>query len=156
MNMDNLDRNLGFLLHDVARLMRRRFEQNARDLGLTRSQCQVLAHLARNEGIHQGALAELIEIEPITLTRILDRLEEAGLVERLLYQKDRRVRLLRLTQAAHPLMDAIFATGTLTRDEALDGVAEDDRDQLFDILGSMKTNLLGRLATASGRKASHG
>ena len=109
--MDNLDRNLGFLLHDVARLMRRRFEQNARELGLTRSQGQVLAHLARNEGIQQGSLAELLEIEPITLTRIVDRLEEAGLVERLLHHKDRRVRLLRLTAAAHPLIDDIFAIG---------------------------------------------
>ena len=122
MNMDNLDRNLGFLLHDVARLMRKRFEQNARELGLTRSQCQVLAHLARNEGIQQGALAEILEIEPITLTRILDRLEEAGLVERLLHPKDRRVRLLRLTAAAHPLIDDIFAIGAVTRGESLDGV----------------------------------
>ena len=96
LNMDHLDRNLGFLLHDVARLMRKRFEQNARDLGLTRSQCQVLAHLARNDGIHQGTLAELLEVEPITLTRIVDRLEEAGLVERQLHRSDRRVRLLRL------------------------------------------------------------
>jgi len=154
--MDDLNRNLGFLLHDVARLMRKRFEQNARDLGLTRSQCQVLAHLARNEGIHQGALAELLEIEPITLTRIVDRLEQAGLVERLLHHKDRRVRLLRLTKAAHPLIDDIFAIGALTRGEALDGVSEGDRDQLFDILSSMKTNLLGRLATAGERRASHG
>ena len=154
--MDNLDRNLGFLLHDVARLMRRRFEQNARELGLTRSQCQVMAHLARNEGIRQGSLAEILEIEPITLTRILDRLEEAGLVERLLHHKDRRVRLLRLTKAAHPLIDDIFAIGALTRGEALDGVSEEDRDRLFDVLSSMKTNLLGRLSTAGERKASHG
>ena len=154
--MDNLDCNLGFLLHDVARLMRKRFEQNARELGLTRSQCQVLAHLARNEGIQQGSLAELLEVEPITLTRIVDRLEEAGLVERLLHHKDRRVRLLRLTKAAHPLIDDIFAIGALTRGEALDGVSEDDRDRLFDILSSMKTKLLGRLATAGERRASHG
>ncbi|SEP39344.1 DNA-binding transcriptional regulator, MarR family [Rhodospirillales bacterium URHD0017] len=154
--MDDLDHNLGFLLHDVARLMRKRFEQNARDLGLTRSQCQVLAHLARNEGIHQGALAELLEIEPITLTRIVDRLEEAGLVERLLHHKDRRVRLLRLTKAAHPLIDDIFAIGALTRGEALHGVSEGERDRLFDVLSSMKTNLLRRLATAGERKVSHG
>ena len=154
--MDNLDRNLGFLLHDVARLMRKRFEQNARELGLTRSQCQVLAHLARNEGIQQSSLAELLEIEPITLTRIVDRLEEAGLVERLLLRGDRRVRLLRLTAAAHPLIDDIFAIDALTQGEALDGVSEDDRDRLFDILSSMKTNLLGRLATAGERKVGHG
>src|SRR2546421_2461202 len=88
-DMDLPERNIGFLLHDVARLMRKRFEQNARDLGLTRSQCQVLAHLARHEGIQQGSLAEIHEVEPITLTRIVDRLEEAGLVERRLHPTDR-------------------------------------------------------------------
>jgi len=154
--LENLDRNLGFLLHDVARLMRKRFEQNARELGLTRSQCQVLVHLAHNEGIQQGSLAALLEIEPITLTRIVDRLEEAGLVERLLLRGDRRVRLLRLTAAAHPLIDDIFAIDALTQGEALDGVSEDDRDRLFDILSSMKSSLLARLATAGERRASHG
>ena len=139
--MDDLDRDLGFLLHDVARLMRKRFEQNARDLGLTRSQGQVLVHLANNEGIHQGALAEKLDVEPITLTRILDRLEEAGLIERLLYRQDRRVRLLRLTQAAHPLLDDIMAIGSATRGQALDSVSEEDRDRLFDILSRMKSNL---------------
>src|SRR3990170_6409393 len=131
--MDNPDRDLGFLLHDVARLMRQRFEQNARDLGLTRAQGQVLVHLADNEGIHQGALAEKLDVEPITLTRILDRLEEAGLVERLHYRKDRRVRLLRLTLAAHPLIDDIMAIGSMTRGQALDGVSEEGRDRLFEI-----------------------
>src|SRR5260370_22394733 len=74
--MELPERNFGFLLHDVARLMRKRFEQNARGgLKLTRSQCSVLAHLSRHEGIQQGGLAEILEVEPITLTRILDRLE---------------------------------------------------------------------------------
>jgi MarR family transcriptional regulator for hemolysin len=149
--MDNLDRNLGFLLHDVARLMRKRFEQNARDLGLTRAQGQVLVHLADNEGIHQGALAEKLGVEPITLTRILDRLEEAGLIERLLYRQDRRVRLLRLTPAAHPLIDAIFAVGAMTRDEAMAGVADEDRDRLFDILARMKVNLTGNYTAVRAR-----
>ena len=149
--MDNLDRNLGFLLHDVARLMRKRFEQNARDLGLTRAQGQVLVHLADNEGIHQGALAEKLGVEPITLTRILDRLEEAGLIERLLYRQDRRVRLLRLTPAAHPLIDAIFAVGAMTRDEAMAGVADEDRDRLVDILARMKLNLTGNYTAVRAR-----
>ena len=141
--MDDLDRDLGFLLHDVARLMRKRFEQNARNLGLTRSQGQVLVTLANNEGIHQGALAEKLDVEPITLTRILDRLEEAGLIERLHYRKDRRVRLLRLTLAAHPLLDDISAIGTLTRGEAMEGVSDEDRARLLDILLRMKANLAG-------------
>jgi len=122
--MDSLDRNLGFLLHDVARLMRKRFEQNARGLGLTRSQCQVLAHLARQEGIQQSGLAEILEVEPITLTRILDRLEAGRLVERRPHPTDRRIRQLYLTAEAHPLLGEIFAIGAATRGEALNGVPE--------------------------------
>ena len=155
--MSELERNIGWLLHDVARLMRKRFEQNARELGLTRSQCQVLAHLARQEGIQQSGLAEILEVEPITLTRILDRLEEAGLVQRLGYPKDRRIRLLCLTEAARPLLAEIFAIGALTRGEAMEGVSEEDRDRLFDILSSMKANLIAKSAAAMvERKASHG
>jgi DNA-binding MarR family transcriptional regulator len=141
--MDDLDRDLGFLLPDVARLMRTRFEQNARHLGLTRAQGQVLVQLANNEGIQQGALAEKLDVEPITLTRILDRLEDAGLVERLHYRQDRRVRLLRLTPAAHPLIDDIVAIGALTRGEAMEGVSGEDCARLIDVLSRMKANLAG-------------
>src|SRR5215831_20035136 len=76
-------RTLGFVLNDVARLMRKRFEQRARaaSLGLTRAQAAVLAHLARQEGINQAALAQLLELEPITLARLLDRLQAAVLIE---------------------------------------------------------------------------
>jgi DNA-binding MarR family transcriptional regulator len=146
--MELPERNLGFLLHDVARLMRKRFEQNARGLGLTRSQCQVLAHLARNEGIQQSGLADILEVEPITLTRILDRLEEGGLVERRAHPTDRRIRLLYLTDKAHPMLADIFTIGAATRGEALEGVAEEDRDRLFALLSSMKANLLAKAAPA--------
>ena len=73
---------VGFVLHDLGRLMRKRFEQRATPLGFTRSQWLVLLHLAKVEGIHQAGLAEILEMEPITLVRILDRLEARGLVER--------------------------------------------------------------------------
>src|SRR5258707_9603259 len=81
---------LGFLLHEVARLLRRRFEQNARDSGLTRSQWQVLAYLANNEGINQSGLTDLLEIEPITLGRIVDKLQTLRLIERHPDPSDRR------------------------------------------------------------------
>jgi DNA-binding MarR family transcriptional regulator len=150
------EHNIGFLLHDVARLMRKRFEQNARGLGLTRSQCQVLAHLARHEGIQQGGLAEILEVEPITLTRILDRLEEAQLVERRAHPRDRRIRLLHLTQKAHPLLSEIFTIGAATRGEALEGVDEAERERLFAILSAMKTNLLGKASAGGERRAGNG
>lgn len=155
--MDRPERNLGFLLHEVARLMRKRFEQNVKHLGVTRSQCQVLAHLSRNDGIQQGMLADLLEVEPITLTRILDRLEEAGLVERQPHPTDRRVRLLRLTEAAYPLLDEIFAIGALTQGESMEGLPDEERERLFATLSAMKVNLLDRCATpAVERRRSHG
>ena len=100
-------RTLGFVLNDVARLMRKRFEQRARAaaLGLTRAQAAVLAHLARQEGVNQVSLAQILELEPITLARILDRLQAAGLVERRPDPKDRRAHLLYLTPSAFPLLD---------------------------------------------------
>ena len=88
--------NFGFLLHDISRLLRKRFDRRARDLGLTKSQWIVMAHLARHEGIKQSGLAEILEIEPITLARHLDRLGETGWIERRADPADRRVwRLVR-------------------------------------------------------------
>lgn len=133
---------LGFLLHDVARLLRKRFEQRARSLGLTRSQWQVLAYLARNEGIHQGGLAELLEIEPITLVRILDKVEAHGLIERRQHPKDRRIWQLYLTEKAHPILDVMRGIGDETRAEALEGLSSDQRRQLEAALTLMKTNLI--------------
>src|ERR1700686_1417320 len=94
-----LQPNIGALLHDVARLIRRRFERRARQTGLaiTRQQAGVLLSVARNEGLSQAAVATLLDIEPIALVRLLDRLHEEDLVERRLHPTDRRVRTLWLT-----------------------------------------------------------
>ena len=137
-------RTLGFVLNDVARLMRKRFEQRARAaaLGLTRAQAAVLAYLARQEGINQAALAQLLELEPITLARLLDRLQAAGLIERRPDPKDRRAHLLYLTAAAYPLLDRIFALAAEVREDALAGVAEAERGRLLDLLIEMKANLV--------------
>ena len=137
-------RTLGFVLNDVARLMRKRFEQRARAaaLGLTRAQAAVLDHLARQEGINQAALAQLLELEPITLARMLDRLQAGALIERRSDPKDRRAHLLYLTDAAYPLLDRIFALAAEVREDALAGVAEADRGRLLDLLIEMKANLV--------------
>ena len=90
---------LSFLLHEAARLLRKRFEQVARDSDLTRSQWQVVAYLDQNEGINQIGLAELLDVEPITLSRILDKLEAGGLIERHPDPSDRRARILPLAPA---------------------------------------------------------
>jgi DNA-binding MarR family transcriptional regulator len=117
----------------------------------------VLAHLARHDGIQQGVLAEILEVEPITLTRLVDRLEQMGLVERQSHSTDRRIRLLRLTEAARPKLADIFAVGAVTRGEAMEGVSEEDRERLLDVLSSMKANLIGKSSAVVGeRRASHG
>jgi DNA-binding MarR family transcriptional regulator len=149
---------LGFLLHDVARLLRRRFEQNARGSGLTRSQWQVLAYLANNEGINQSGLADLLEIEPITLCRIVDKLQALGLVERHPDPSDRRVRLLHLTPAARPKLTQLRKLGEVTRGEALAGVSEADTERLLRTLQALKANLAEACdAPVAGQKrVSHG
>jgi MarR family transcriptional regulator, transcriptional regulator for hemolysin len=142
MTMTKNTPTLGFLLHDVARLLRKRFEQNARGSGLTRSQWQVLAYLSWNDGIHQNGLAELLDVEPITLGRIVDKLEACGLVERHPHPTDRRVHLLRLTAAAGPKLALMQELGDITRGEALAGVSEAERARLMEVLQHLRSNLV--------------
>ncbi len=140
-------RTFGFLLHDVARLLRKRFEQKAKSLGLTRSQWQVLAHLARHEGIGQSALAEILEIEPITLGRLLDRLEAAALVERRAHPRDRRAWQLFLADKAHPILDRVWELASETREEAMAGLPPLEQERLVNALLTIRANLSERTAT---------
>ena len=149
--MPNSTPTLGFVLHDVARFLRKRFEQHARGLGLTRSHWQVLAFLAPNEGIHQGGLAEILDIEAITLVRILDKLEAGGLIERRQHPTDRRIWLLFLTEKAHPVLARMRELGDITRNEALAGIPDAAREQLMLNLSLMKKNLI----TACEQPAEH-
>ena len=137
---------IGFLLNDAARLMRKDFERRTRSLGLTRAQWQTLFHLARNEGCNQATLADLLEVEPITLARTIDRLELSGLVERRADPSDRRARLLFLGARAHPLLEQLRALGAETREIALAGISEDERTLLMTLLTKMRANLTGREA----------
>ena len=147
---------LGFLLHEVARLLRKRFEQRAGHLGLTRSQWQAIAYLAKSEGINQAGLAEMMEIEPITLVRILDKLAERGLIERRQHPTDRRTWQLFLKEAARPLLVAMQPIGEATRAEALNGVSDGDRDRLFQTLTLMKSNLIAACNTPAEKEVYYG
>ncbi|QND47202.1 MarR family transcriptional regulator [Rhizobium lusitanum] len=148
---------LGFLLHDVARLLRKRFEQRAKDLGLTRSQWQTLAYLSNNEGIHQAGLAEMLEIEPITLVRILDKLADRGLVERRQHPNDRRSWMLYMSDEARPLLDTMRGLGDQTRREALQGVPFEEHERLYQLLTLMKSNLVQACrATVGDKETNHG
>lgn len=139
--MDN-GPTLGFLLHDVARLLRKRFEQRAKESGLTRAQWQALAYLGRNEGIQQGGLADLLEVEPITLGRVVDKLEQRGLIERRAHPTDGRIWQLYLREAARPLIEQLCVIGDATRQDALTGLSAQERRRLVEALTTMKSNLL--------------
>lgn len=146
MTQNDPDRMLGFVLHDVARLLRRRFEQYIRadNLGLTRTQCAVLANLARQEGINQATLAQLLDIEPITLVHLLDRLEHAGLIQRKPDPKDRRAHALELTAKARPVLARIYELAHSIYEEAQGGLSAAERTQFLGQLHRVKSNLLRR------------
>ena len=156
--MDVNPPTLGFLLHDVARLLKKRLEQHSRESGLTRSQWQILAYLAKNEGINQKGLAELLDIEPITLGRIVDKLETLRLIKRNPHPTDRRRWLLHLMPAARSRLEQAGEYGDVTRSEALAGVSEQDRQHLLKTLQALKENLTQACdAPPAGQKrASHG
>lgn len=132
---------IGILLSDAARLMRRRFDQRARAHGVTRAQWQVLAVLARNEGISQAGLADRLELESITVGRMVDRLEEAGHVERRADPADRRVWRLHLTDAVGPLLDEMRSLAEEVTAEALQGLSAGDREALATGLEQIRANL---------------
>jgi len=136
-------RGLGFLLHETSRLMRRRFVQHARDAGLrlTRSEAAVLLHVFHAPGISQVTLANHLDIETISVVRLIDSLQAAGLIERRAHPTDRRVRTLWLTAAAGPAIERIQAIGGLVRAQALAGVPVEQHELLFDLLSVIRTNL---------------
>jgi DNA-binding MarR family transcriptional regulator len=144
MNDPDLDKSFGFALNDVARLLRKRFDQRVRGLGLSRAQWQLLAQLQRHEGINQSGLAELLELEPITVGRLIDRMEEAGWVERRADPADRRARLVFMTERARPVLARLRAVGEALRGEALAGLDAAERNALLHALGRIRANLCNR------------
>ncbi|WP_221799517.1 MarR family winged helix-turn-helix transcriptional regulator [Oceanobacter mangrovi] len=142
MENDDPTRYLGILIHEVARLYRRDFEVRAQDLGLTIAQWRALSYLSRNEGMNQVALADVLEIKPITLARQLDKMEQAGWVERRRDPADRRVSRLYLTPASQPLLDEMASRGAETRQQALGGLTNAEQLQIVSLLQDLKTNLL--------------
>ncbi|MDR0781290.1 MAG: MarR family transcriptional regulator [Pseudomonadales bacterium] len=135
---------LGFLFHDVARMMRWEFDRRAGELGLTRAQWQVLACLLRLEGAQQKELADLMDITPITLTGLLDRLERDGWVERRADPADRRAKRVYLTDKVEPVTKSVRKIGVKVCCQALDGLDEAEQTQLTHLLLRIRSNLCGR------------
>ncbi|APW73470.1 MULTISPECIES: MarR family winged helix-turn-helix transcriptional regulator [Sphingopyxis] len=135
---------VGFLLNDTARLFRRAFNARTRDSGITALQWRLLSYLKRYEGIRQGPLADLIEVEPITLSRMVDRLAEAGLVERRADPGDRRAWLLYLTPRAREQMGAMRRLTDALTEEAIGGLSPAERAELIRLVRHVRCNLSRR------------
>lgn len=134
--------NVGFLISDVSRLLRRRFDERARLIGVTRAQWRAMTTLRRHEGINQGGLAELLEVEPITLCRMVDRLEDAGHVERRRDPTDRRTWRIHLTDKSRPLLDKLGTIADHLFEDALAGLDGPARTAFSETLQRIRGNLI--------------
>lgn len=141
MLQEDVSRNFGFLLNDVARLMRTVYDRRIRELGLTRAQWWVLTHLFRADGITQTELAEVLEIEKPTLGRLLDRLQAKGWVRRTHDARDRRIWRVRLTKEVEPALRTMRAIAAELRRDALAGLSAEEQDRFVDSLLAIKSNL---------------
>lgn len=139
-----MEENPAFLMADAARLFRRAFNARARELGLTGQQWRVLVVIRRNPGLRQSVAADMLEVEPITLSRMVDRLADAGMVERRADPGDRRAWSLFLTAAAEPLMDRMRTMAEALTDDALEGFAPAERLQLVRLVERYRANLSRR------------
>jgi MarR family transcriptional regulator, transcriptional regulator for hemolysin len=148
MNMPLRSRNreLVFTISDVGRLLRTYADQKARHFGQTRAQWAVLLRLERREGLKQSDLAEDLDIQPITLTRLVDRLCDNGLIERRPDPNDRRAKRLYLTPAARPLLDRISVQVEELAETVLAGIDADAMTKLMTQLGLARENLRRAIA----------
>ncbi|MGI9331862.1 MAG: MarR family winged helix-turn-helix transcriptional regulator [Gammaproteobacteria bacterium] len=142
MQREDLDRNFGFLVHDVARLLRTAFDRRVRDLGLTRSQWWVLTHLFRHDGTTQSELAVVLDLEKASLGRLLDRLEANGWIRREEDARDRRAKRVWLTAEVEPAIAEMRRQAAALRRDALSGLAEQECERFVDALLAVKSNLV--------------
>lgn len=135
------NREFAFLLNDVARLLRTYADHKAAQFGMTRAQWAVLVRLDRCEGLHQSELAELLDLQPITLTRLLDKLCDSGLIERRSDPTDRRAKRLFLTPGARPVLERLGVLGEETMANTLAGIERESVEQMVSELAMIKDNL---------------
>jgi MarR family transcriptional regulator, transcriptional regulator for hemolysin len=134
-------REFAFMLNDVARLLRTYADHRAAQYGMTRAQWAVLVRLDLSEGLNQSELAETLDLQPITLTRLLDKLCDSGLIERRPDPGDRRAKRLFLTPAARPLLKQLAVLGEETMNSATEGLSQDDIERMVSELATVKDNL---------------
>ena len=143
-------REIGVSLNDVARMLRTFADQKARQFGISRAQWIVLMRLDRSEGLKQSELAEMLDLQPISLTRLLDRLAESGLIERRPDPHDRRANRLYLTSAARPLLKQLASLGEDLMETVLQNVDATSQERLLRDLGIMKDNLRAAIQRNAG------
>ena len=134
-------RQIAFEIIDVARMLKTYSDQRARQFGISRAQWAVLVRLERSEGLKQSELAEMLDLQPISLTRLLDRLAESGLIERRPDPNDRRANRLYLAPAARPLLAKLTDLGHSMMDTVLESLSDESREHLLRHLGVMRDNL---------------
>ncbi len=134
--------NFAFELVETARLLRREANRRAAILGATKAQWRLLARLARaGDGVRQVELAEALDVEPITLCRMIDRLEEAGLVERRRDISDRRAWQIHLTDAAAPVIAKLEAMGVGFNADILADISDEERATALRVFAKIRANL---------------
>jgi len=146
------NRELAFVINDVARLLRTYADQRAAQFGMTRAKWAVLARLDRFEGLKQAELAEMLDLQPISLTRLLDGLAGNGLIERRPDPEDRRAKRLFLTPAARPLLTQLTELGEDLMETALAGLPRGDVAALLGGLTAIKENLRHAVQRKPGDK----
>jgi MarR family transcriptional regulator for hemolysin len=142
----SLERDFAFMVSDVARMLRTLFDQEARKFGMTRAQWGVLFRLERSEGLKQSELADVLEIQPITLTRLIDRLCDSGLIERRSDPNDRRAKRLFLTPAARPLLTKLDKLTSEIMERTLTGVDRATVEAMTGQLAIIKENVRQAIA----------
>jgi MarR family transcriptional regulator for hemolysin len=151
------EREIAFTIIDVARMLRTYADQLARQFGISRAQWGVLVRLDRSEGLKQSELAEILDLQPISLTRLLDRLAENGLIERRADPNDRRANRLFLMPAARPLLERLAELGKDMMTTVLEGLDPKSNERLLRDLGLVKDNLRSAIArNATQQHAANG
>ena len=140
MKKEDLSRNFGFLISDVARLMRKNFDSRVKEIGLTRSQWWLLNHLFRADGITQAELAETLEIERSSTGKLLDSLELKGWIKRVVDKRDRRSKRVFLTKEVEPIIKKMRGIAKKVREVSL-GKLSSQQDDFVDMLIEIKNNL---------------